>query len=340
MNNPNDIWCLGIDDGYAETDVALPNGECIRISSEAAAGELNQVSIDGSGSTVFGYSTDEGNFITGELDFSDTTAFDDYPISSMNRVLVAHALRVAGIPPDAKLFICSGLPVKKFYRKGKPNKRLITDKMANLMKNDVVALDETQLPEIVRHDVVSEGIGAWIDYVIERDDSGNLTLNKEKVQQRIAVIDIGGRTTDIAVIRNWNLDLARSSTIDGAGMLSVQEFVADGIYDELDVELTNEQIKQAISNKEVILWGGARDVSEYVDSALKSVVESIRGEVRKRLKKGADLDTVLIVGGTVNKISPFIEDWFPNQKIVANPGFANAKGFQKYAQYITEKTSK
>lgn len=337
MSN-NNILCLGVDDGYAETNIALPDGTCIRVPSQARAGEQSQISIDGKESTVYAYSTEEGPFVTGELDFSDTTEFDDYPVSPMNRVIVSHALRVAGIAPITQLYVCSGLPVKKFYRKDKPNKRLIKSKMANLLRNDVAASDGIGLPKIVKHDVVSEGIGAWIDYVIERKEDGTLVPNKDKINQRVAVIDIGGRTTDIAVIRRWNLDISRSSTIDGAGMLSVQQSISEEIYDEIEVELTNAQITEAISQKEITIWGKKHDVSSEIDKSLKTVVESIKCEVRRRLKKGADLDVVLIVGGTVNEIGKYISDWFPNQVIVENPGFANAMGFQKYAQFVLSKS--
>jgi StbA protein. len=324
---------VGIDDGFAETKIVLSDGTFFRIPSQAKAGEMNQISINGSETTIFPYKTNEGNYIIGDIREADSTAFDDYPMSALNRVIVAHALHISNLDPSSQLYICTGLPIKRFYLSGTVNKTLIKNKINNLTKNDVVSLNGYQLPKIFKHEVVSEGIAAWMDLVLQRNKDGKLEINKELASQRIAIIDIGGRTTDIAVVQNGNLDISRSSTIN-VGMLAVQETVKDAINGKYDIIPSVEQMNCAMNEKRIKLWGKWESVADLVESAQRSNLSRIETECKRCLGNAADLDKVVFVGGTVVEVEALLSNWFRNQTIGINPGYANARGMQKYAELI------
>jgi len=242
---------IGVDDGFDETKIALPNGDCIRTPSLAKSGVSDMISIDDGDAKVFVYETPEGSFTTGQVLESDSTSFDEYPVSAMNRVIVSHALRVSGLNTSHKLTVCTGLPLKRIYRSSSLNKPLIASKTKNLLTNDVRAKDGYKLPIISKHRVLAEGLAAWFDYVIERDKEGKLTRNLDNYQKRTAIIDIGGRTTDIAVVQSGTLDYQRSSTIE-VGMLSVKERIREAVYDEFEgIELTNEQVFTALHENRI-----------------------------------------------------------------------------------------
>jgi len=325
---------IGLDDGFDETKVALPNGECIRIPSLAKSGISETISIDDSAANVFVYETSDGAFTTGQVLESDSTSFDEYPTSAMNRAIVAHALRVSGMNASHKLSICTGLPLKRIYRSSTLNKTLIAAKQANLMTNDVKAKDGYKLPVIAKHRVLAEGLAAWFDYVIDRDEKGTLARNQDKYEKRTAIIDIGGRTTDIAVVKAGGLDYSRSSTIE-AGMLSVKETIREVIFDEFDgIGLTNEQMFTALHENRIKLWGQWENISEIVNNAQREVSKQIYAESMRRLKKAADIDDVIFVGGTVNKFESLLDGWFRNQSIANDPAFANARGMQKFTELM------
>lgn len=325
---------IGTDDGFDETKIALPNGECFRVPSLAKSGVSDMISIDESESKVFVYDTPEGSFTTGQVLESDSTSFDEYPISAMNRVIVSHALRVAGLNASHKLTICTGLPLKKIYRGSTLNKPLISSKTKNLLNNDVKAKDDYKLPVVSKHRVLAEGLAAWFDYVIERKDDGSLARNVDNYQKRTAIIDIGGRTTDIAVVQAGTLDYQRSSTIE-VGMLSVKESIREAVFDEFDgIELTNEQLYTALHENRIKLWGQWENVSSIINTAQEEVSKRIYAESMRKLKKAADIDDVIFVGGTVNKFEKLLENWFRNQSIAHEPAFANARGMQKFTELM------
>jgi plasmid segregation protein ParM len=292
--------------------------------------------------TVFPYGTSEGNYIAGEIRESDATAFDGYPLSALNRVIVSHAIRMAGVSSNAEVCICSGLPVKKFYIGSQLNKPLIKNKIANLLRNDVYAINpqtgkKIDLHKIKKNEVVCEGIAAWMDLIITRNpDTGRLFYNKEMAKKRIAIVDIGGRTTDIAVIQNGLIDSTRSNTIN-TGMITVQNTVAEAIYSKFEHNPTIEELNTALAEKKIKLWGKWQIIDDIVLSAQKSTVARIEAETKRCLGNAADLDEVLFVGGTVAEIQHLIQNWFMNQVIGDDPGFANARGMQKYAEFVMSK---
>lgn len=333
------VFC-GVDDGYRETKIVTSTGQCIRIPSQAKAGEMNQISINGGEKTIFPYSTDDGDFIIGDITEADSTAFDEYPMSALNRVVVMHALRRAGLKGGDLAAIATGLPVKKYFLGSDLNRKLLKQKKANLLRNDVKeiinvagqkTLDGGNLPQIIKHEIVSEGIAAWMDVVLQRDENGVIQFNKELARERIAIIDIGGRTTDIAVICNNNLDTARSSTLN-VGMLNIENIVREEIYNNYEIPPSLEQMTEVMENKRLKLWGEWQNVGQIVAAAEKSVVNSIKVECQRCLGKAADIDRVVFVGGTTKALEPYLEGWFRNQVIGEDPAFANARGMAKYIE--------
>lgn len=325
---------VGVDDGYAETKIVLPSGKRFRMPSQARAGESQQISLQsGRESSVYGYRTPEGPFIAGALEEADPTAFDGYPTSVLNRVVVAHALRMAGVAGTDQVAIATGLPVRRYYRRNVPNDALIKSKSDNLLLNDVVAEDGVPLARIVAHEVVAEGIAAWIDYVMQRDAEGRLEVNKPLEKERIGIVDIGGRTTDIAVVTNWDMDAARSSTLD-VGMIAIRDTVRGMLEDEYETALTDAQVISAIEHRKLRLWGNVVDVHKQVAEAEQTVVARIKAETLRCLGNGADLDRVIFVGGTVMALGDKINGWFRHQEIGADPAFANARGLQKCAEFL------
>jgi len=323
----------GIDDGFMETKIVLlDQGITLRIPSQIKAGVLNQINISGAQTGVSAYECDDGSFIVGAIDETDTTKQDEYPVSGMNRILVAHALAECGLTDGQEVVACSGLPVNRFYKGNVLNKPLIKAKQKNLLKNDVKAQDGRNLAKIVRHQVQSEAIAAWLDVVLKRED-GQIVPDKEAIQQKTAIIDMGGRTVDIAVIQNYNLDVSRSSTIE-VGMLDVQDSLRDYLQREYEVELKTHQLNRAMNEGVLRLYGKDQDVSHWVEEAKKEIVPRIKAEVMRRLGKGADLDQVIFTGGTSAALQEYLAGWFPHQIISKDPAFGNARGMAKYACYI------
>lgn len=326
---------IGCDDGFAEVKLAIEKGQLLRTPSLAKAGKGTHIALNGQASDIREYRTPEGLFIAGPLEQADPTNFAEYPYSAMNRAIVTHALMRANLNPERPIYLCTGLPVKSYYRTGKPNADLITKKTANLLANNVAPQDGRVPPRIVKHQILSEVVSAWMDIILQRDmstDDKKLVVRSDLVAKRIAIIDIGGQTTDVAVMHNWALDFERATTIP-VGMLALQRNVRSALEDRLNAELTHSQIEEAINYSRVTAFGKNIDVSDLVTDAKQTIVNQIKAEVMRCLSRAADINQVIFIGGTTYALSVQLKGWFPQQSIDANPAFANARGMQKYAEY-------
>ena len=324
----------GLDGGHREVKLTLSTGLRIMSSSSAMSGLSQRVSLNGGQNRVFSYTTDEGPFSLGDIENAEDTAYDEYPYSAQNRAIVTHALRVAGLDSSHQLITASGLPLKRFYVGSKPNGPLIKQKKANLLRNDVRGLDGYVPPTIIKHDVMAEAVAGWVNYILQRDAANKLYIDSERVKQRTAIVDIGGRTLDIAVVKDWDIDFSRSTT-DNMGMITIINGIKDRLFDHFGgIEPTDEQVDQALNKGLVVHFGKTLDVSELVESAVQSVVNSLKSTIKSKLKNAHDIQTIRFIGGTSKFLEKHLTGWFVNQQMSDNPAFENADGMCKHAEFM------
>ena len=324
---------VGIDDGYAYTKVALPDGRLIAIPSRGRTGQAGVTWIHQGQQRIFEYRTEETLYSVGTVDGAPTH-FEGYPWSGLNRAITQHALQEAGLA-GRTLHAVSGLPVSAFYRKsGERRQETITKKQESL-KQCVHPMSDVLPAGIAFHEVIPEALAAWYDYVIV-ERNGKALLDEKQLSVPVAIVDIGGRTTDYVVVKDQGILHASSGSLR-CGMLDVKQQVANGIQERFDLETLSEQlVAQAVDRKVVRLQGKDHDVAVLVDAAKREVVERIHAETRRQLGLGAELDRILFVGGGTIALTDHIANWFPHQAIAEHPAFANARGMLKYLRYVCE----
>ena len=106
---------IGLDDGYAYTKLALPDGRLVAIPSRARVGRANVTWLNEAQHKIAEYETDSTLYAAGEVD-GEPTYFDGYPFSGLNRAIVQHAMQQAKLGGHS-VHAVSGLPVSAFYLK-------------------------------------------------------------------------------------------------------------------------------------------------------------------------------------------------------------------------------
>lgn len=324
---------VGLDDGYAFTKIALPDGRLLAIPSRARVGQSGVTWIHEAEQRISEYETEDAVYSVGALDGAPTH-FEGYPWSGLNRAVVQHALQQAGLAGKS-VHAVSGLPVSTFYRKSGEHRQEAITRKRDSLKHAVHPLSDALPAGIAFHEVIPEALAAWYDYVIVELEDG-VTLDADRVSVPVAIVDIGGRTTDYVVVKDQGILHASSGSLQ-CGMLNVKQSVADGIQERFDLESLSEQlVSQAVEHKTVRLQGKEHDVAALVEAAMREVVERIHDETRRQLGLGIELDSVLFVGGGTVALSEHIANWFPHQAIAEHPAFANARGMLKYLRYVCE----
>ncbi len=324
---------VGLDDGYAHTKVALPDGRLFVIPSRGRTGQAGVTWIDQDRRRIFEYETADAVYSIGAVDGAPTH-FEGYPWSGLNRAIAQHALQEAGLT-SRTVHAVSGLPVSAFYRRSGERRQETITKKQDSLKQAVRPLADALPAGIAFHEVIPEALAAWYDHVIVEKD-GRALLDEKQLSVPVAIVDIGGRTTDYVVVKDQGIVHASSGSLQ-CGMLDVKQRVADGIQARFDLETLSEPIvAQAVDRKRVRLQGKDHDLAALVEAAKREVVERIHAETRRQLGLGVDLDRVLFVGGGTVVLADHIANWFPHQAIAEHPAFANARGMLKYLRYVCE----
>ena len=324
---------VGLDDGYALTKVALPGDRLAVIPSCARVGQSGVTGVLQGEQRIFEYESGDTIYSVGVLD-GTPTHFEGYAWSGLNRAIVQHALQQAGLA-GRTVHAVSGLPVSAFYWKSGALREAQIDKKRDSLKQAARPAGEVLPAGIAFHEVIPEALAAWYDYVIV-EQNGEAGVDQARLGAPVAVVDIGGRTTDYVVVQDQGIVHASSGSLP-CGMLDVKQKVADGIHARFDLEALGEQrLARAVEQGLVRLRGADHDVTVLVEDAKREIVERIHAETRRQLGLGMELDCVLFTGGGTVALAEHLRGWFPHQVIAEHPAFANARGMLKYLLYVCE----
>ncbi|MEA9392133.1 ParM/StbA family protein [Acerihabitans sp. TG2] len=333
------IKYAGVDDGFFSIKVVDEEGNCFSIPSCASHDVvIGDMGNESDKSFIFEtngrkYTVDES--VPSPLDTRNLA--QPYPLSDLNRVLVHAGLLCARFAGE-NVQVTTGLPVRDYYLPTTlRNEDLINKKIENL-KGEVACGINNELPiaTIVKSSVCSEGIAAYIDLLI--DIKGKPTAEAESLKNDLtAIVDIGGHTTDVAVLLpKMKIDIRRSGSAS-VGVLS--------LYDELQRVLaakfntnpgniTKRQIEMAITCEKVLISRQEVDVSEIVTAQKSALFERIVMAVNQILGNDEDIEHLVIVGGGAIVFDKNLKDRYKGCIIPENPEFSNARGMMKLAKYL------
>jgi plasmid segregation protein ParM len=321
---------IAIDDGYAQIKLVGENtaGRLVKlrlptIIRPARAGSV--VNLDGD--VVGMYKTSEGeSFVCNEKIKGEETRFPDFHISQMNRVIVNHALNVAGYGGQ-KITLLTSLPVDEYFMDGSINRARIAAKTENL-KSPVESMPPGRpMPKIHDVKVGCQAISAYFDMAFD-NDGAERTENLDAV----AVVDIGGSTTDIAVVLGGEtIDNSISGTAR-IGILDLHRDLASRLSQKFGFEPNN--MDDILRAKSIKAWGEKHDVSAIVEESIAAISSQIEREISRRIGTAGNIDRVLFVGGGACVFGGLIKHW-RNAMVVDDPEFANARGLLKYAKHYS-----
>ena len=324
---------VGIDDGFAATKIALPDGRLVVIPSCGRLGNSGVTWVTSAKGDIAEYETEGSRYAVGAV-AGESTRFESYPVSGLNRAIVQHALQRAGLG-GRTLHAVSGLPVSAYYHPDGSKRTSAIDAKRTSLLTRVACVNGLLPAELAFHGVIPEALAAWYDYVID-DDEAEPTLDSERATRPVAIVDIGGRTTDYVVVRDQGLVHAASGSVR-VGILDMTSQVSGAILKRFDLETLDERIvTAALETGTLRLFGVDHDVTALLEDAKRTFVEALHNATQRKLGRGSEVDTVYFVGGGAVLLADEVRDWFPHQAIAPHPAFANARGMLKYLRYVCD----
>lgn len=274
------------------------------------------------------------------------TRFADYYTSDINAALaLAAMIRTFGDLSDAEIHAVFGLPLNVFYNtSGRRNDDLIKRRSkawrqhASILRSPANESLPRDGSVFGRLSGASEGVAVYLDWLL--DEEGR---EKADAKGMTLVVDIGGNTTDIALLEDGQLLFGGASTSFEVGALHLYERVAAAAKDLMGLARTPTmtQIEKAIREDggHLNIGNNSENIRDLVAAERRAIVNELIPRIQKVLSKRIDeVETVLFAGGTSKLLDEDLKGVRVGKaktRVVEDPQFANARGYYKLARAMS-----
>jgi len=321
---------IGLDDGYEYTKViaakkrlCLPTAVSLRprtgIQLMAGARELEErhYEIDG---VVYAVGAD----VREPMD----TRYDEFPFSPASLAVTIDAIRQA-MPYGGRARVVTGLPIDICYRSSGVERDSVEVRKLKAWSRDIRSVSGLVLPEIVDVSVIGQAVAAWYDYIIGPD-----LQPTERINECVVVVDIGGRTTDVAVFEDGKFDAEGSGTLN-YGVLQTSDVVKRAVKGRFpNCPLPSKRaIADAVRDRVIRVQNTEIALHTEMERAIRRLVEQIVSYISGLQGGGASPSRrLLFVGGGSVPLKRELQLHFPEAEFAANAQLANAHGMYLYGR--------
>lgn len=156
--------------------------------------------------------------------------------------------------------------------------------------------------------VYPEGFAAYVNLVMDNDLN---VINKELIDKQILIQDIGGLSTDIAVIRNRNVDDDKAQGFN-LGVSESLEMIRDEILTKHGVELDSRRdVVDIITRKNdrhhIMVRGSRTNVHDITDRILLELAKKQYRYLRNVWQKNSQSEICYFVGGGSAVLKDYIK---------------------------------
>ena len=258
------------------------------------------------------------------------------PYRNMVKIALAKVYNDIGIKSNESVLIVTGVPSDQ------TKKNDIKQELKNAFTNDNTVHDvkvngEQVLFKIEEEDIIimSQPVATVIGRYLDMD--GNIQ-NKAYQTMKVAVVDVGGGTTDFDLIKGMRR-LVEDCTSLNQGFRDVYDDIRAGIKGVYpDAEPTDfdllKRIMSGLKNEVFTYQPNLRvepyDFSEDLENSLKSLSAKIQGVISSIWKNQSDIDEILLVGGSASLFKNDIALVMDGLVVPDNNGDSNVDGYYKF----------
>ncbi len=155
---------------------------------------------------------------------------------------------------------------------------------------------------------------------------------EEPLKGRIGIIDVGFRTTDLAVIDEGDYVPEKSRTIN-LGLNTAYKEIGAIIFTNYDLERESYALDEAVIKGTIRVAGDEVDISDMKRKAFERLAANIRVEVNSSWAL-AEFDDLIISGGGGQALSSYLAPHFKQTKLMPDSLTANSRGYLSWAKHL------
>jgi plasmid segregation protein ParM len=225
----------------------------------------------------------------------------------------------------AELRIVTGLPVAFF-----DDRALVRDRLLGEHRTQREGRGG-QVFKVTDCRVIPQPFGALLAACL--DDKGRVS-DTDLATGRVGIVDVGGKTCNLLAVHRLS-EISRETASVNAGAWDAVRGLREYLACEFpDLELRDHEIIDAIKARAVRYYGESVDLGAVLDGILEPLAGQVIAQAGQLWNGAANLDAILVSGGGALLLGPYISRHYRHARTVADPVFANATGFWRFAERL------
>lgn len=233
-------------------------------------------------------------------------------------LLPALCIALANSTNEREVDLVAGLPMNQY----KARKEEYESKIKAFSHLKFEYNGEPKEYNLNRVAIYPEGMGAFAD--LEKEQREIFKNNK------MIVLDIGGRTTDIALLSSSKMRAVEKYKSLDLGMVNIYSDIVRELNEKYTIDLKIEDAERVM--KYGLFVEGERKDTNCVNSALKKTLSLVLQELNVNFS--AKLYPIFLTGGGGQKFYKALKKRYTTVVLGTNYLFGNANGYKKYGQKI------
>lgn len=214
--------------------------------------------------------------------------------------------------------IVLGLPINQYRSKKDKMIEVIEDnKILNFKLNGV---ERTIYIEDAA--IFPEGVATYYSLDVDK--------RRELIEKNLIVLDIGGRTTDIALLKaGKKRSVAKSTSLD-VGMINIYNDMINEINSLYTLGLNIEDAEGIIKNGLEV--DGEKKDTEFIKDIIRNNIERVFKELN--ISYPVRTSPILVTGGGGRSFFKSIKRRYPSARMIEDNLFSNANGYKRVGEKL------
>lgn len=326
---------IGLDIGFGATKLVVESGELVMPSVAGSALNIRFNADDIAEKYPGDQISDEsGHWFVGELALrqvppaeliklrartTDESTFSNEFRTRMMKAAIAKLYPGMNDGDTVHVRIATGLPVSYMDDAGALKDALIGQHYVKTDATEFV-LNVSQVM------VMPQPYGTIYDQALTNKGQ----INSCYTASRTGVCDVGTYTVDLTVDESMEYIENESDSLE-VGVHTAQQRIIDWYSDTYKQKPTYRQIEDALLTGCIAVRGKSISIIDEVRDALKPLTNGTLALATRLWQAGTNLDVIYVSGGGAQLVYDDLLGIYPQAVLVANPQFANARGYLNYA---------
>ena len=238
-----------------------------------------------------------------------------------------------GGPINVPINLVSGLPIGFFKQNHERFHELLTGHH-RVTYHSQDGRDTTKELYINKVRMLPQPLGSVLNLLM--DNKGRIT-NKTLANQKVGVVDIGFRTTDITILDHLRY-IDRGSRTMETGIAKGFSVIANKLREKCGVNVELYRLYNAAETGSIKMRGHGFNFANIRDQVYSQLAASIANDLDRLWADDWDIDAIILTGGGCRDLAQYLQPKITGNIIPVDfnvdPRLNNVLGYLKYGQYV------